>query len=99
MAFLDVLLIIIGVLAAIILIALLVFILLLIKTINDIKETAHTIRDVSTDIRDKKLSELIENPKVREHVLSLLSKRFGFFAPLFAALASFVFLRFRKKQK
>lgn len=99
MTLVDIVLVILGILGIIVLLLIIVALIFVLKTIHDIKTTAYAFRDLSSDIRNKKLSELIQNPVVREKVTQLLTKRFGFFAPLFAAFVSFIMMRFARTKK
>lgn len=88
MDFTTILLIILISIIVIIFIAGIILTFLVLKTISDIKQIIRAVSEVSESVKNKKLSEVMDNPLVREKVIILISSRFGLFAPIASLLIS-----------
>lgn len=97
MGFTTILIIIFTVIVAILLIVGLIITFLVLKTIKDIQQIIKSVSDISENVKDKKFSEALENPLIREKVIILISSRFGLFAPIANLVISKVI--YKKKQK
>jgi len=56
--------------------------ILVLQTLKDIKKIIEVSEDVMENIKEKRYSEIMKNPEINSRVISLVSSRFGFFAPI-----------------
>lgn len=79
-----------------ILLAFLVLLIFIIKTVKDVRDMASHVKELSAELKDTPLLELLNEPRFKKNVLAEIKKSAVKLLPVISSILAF--LAFRKKK-